>query len=144
MPSLGSESLRPPRSPYGRGAWIGRQRFRRNSRLAPTVSLGAIALGGPPCRYAPPNSSMGRPLRDLAAIHWPASSGPHGPAGAALSWGAWHRELLCRVPRPWHRRSSDWRRRTHLAGRAAPQGTGPLPRHGGKWLRISETFPALG
>ena len=58
---------------------------------------------------------MGRQLRDLAAIHRPASSGPHGPAGAALSRCTWHRELLCRLPRPWDRRSSDRRRRTHLA-----------------------------
>jgi hypothetical protein len=45
--------------------------------------------------------ALGRRLHDLAAIHRPASSGPHGPAGAALSRCTRHRELLFRLPRPW-------------------------------------------
>ena len=106
--------------------------------------LRAIALGGQAGRIAPSDSSVGRQLRDLAAIHRPTSSGAQSPAGSALSRGSWYRELLCRLPRPRYRRSSDGRRRTHLADRTAAQGTGPLSRHRGKWLCVPEAFPAHG
>jgi hypothetical protein len=31
-----------------------------------------------------------------------------------------------------------------LIWQAGPPRKGPMPRHGGKWLRVSETLPALG
>ena len=78
---------------------------------------------------------------------WPQSIGRHRPGRTSLLVQHCHGApgiVNCFAARPWDRRSSDRRGRTHLAIRAAAQRTGPLSRHGGKWLFIPETLPAHG
>ena len=80
---------------------------------------------------------------------WPQSIGRHRPGRKSLLVQHCHGapgivNCFAGLPDRGDRRSSDRRRRTHLAVRAAAQGTGPLSRHGGEWLCAPETLSAYG
>ena len=94
--------------------------------------------------FAPPDGAM----EDDCAT-WEQSIGRHRPGRTALLVQHCHGapgivNCFARLARPRDRRSSNRRRRTHLAVRATAQRTEPLSRHGGKWLCIPEAFPAHG